>query len=494
MLADGMEISMFFGNDAISVAGSSISHRGANADSAQQPTARQRVLLGAHLQEWTRGKHTGSYLAGDSFIQVTPNAEILWKNRRCRIKRVRDGFSKALSLAKPVESSSRCGFTVRLESDERVSDVYDLELMAPSDHEKMQWIAGILEVVKECASSMALHYVGERFNSLPKGKGRGVFVNGDQYMGEWESGFGEGTENGIVPLPHGLGVFAWRNGDLYRGEWDKGVRSGFGTLETNDGGIFQGKWEDDRMSGPGIYMSGKREKYVGTMLEGCRHGCGVFTQQDGTKKCVEYCSGVETNKGPFPHPKADLQATLVQVSNDARGAAKTAAGRAEAAQALCQSAEGLLNELSASNPGHQTYDSHLLQRPAQIEISPAINSSTHSSRPGGTNLFPGQDQGAKAQNNAVGAPVTSHHSPSTSYPSQASQNVVINAQGFTNALPPTFPGVSPITNTTQTPYSSMGTGSVFVQSPPLHALAPSPHPVGGLSGPSLKLSSNPSEK
>jgi hypothetical protein len=159
-------------------------------------------------------------------------------------------------------------------------------------------------------------------------------ANGDQYMGEWESGFGEGTENGFVPLPHGLGVFVWRNGDMYRGEWDTGLRSGLGTLETNDGDICQGKWEDDRMSGPGIYLSRNRGKYVGTMLEGRRHGSGVVTQQDGTKNWVEYCAGVETSNGAFPHPRADLQAALLQVSNDAREAAKTAAGRAEAAQAL----------------------------------------------------------------------------------------------------------------------------------------------------------------
>ena len=113
-----------------------------------------------------------------------------------------------------------------------------------------------------------------------------------------------------------------------------GLRSGFGTLETNEGDICQGKWEDDRLSGPGIYLSSNRQKYVGTMLEGRRHGSGVVTQQDGTKNWVEYCAGVETSNGAFPHPRADLQAALVQVSNDAREAAKTAAARAEAAQAL----------------------------------------------------------------------------------------------------------------------------------------------------------------
>ena len=55
--------------------------------------------------------------------------------------------------AAPAERNSKCGFTVRVESDDQISDVYDLELMAASDHLKMQWISVILEVVKEQLAS-----------------------------------------------------------------------------------------------------------------------------------------------------------------------------------------------------------------------------------------------------------------------------------------------------------------------------------------------------
>ena len=383
---------------------------------------------------------------------------------------MRDGFSKALSLAKPAESNSKCGFTVRLESDERVSDIYDLELMASSEHDKMHWIAGILELVKERLTTPK--YTGEKSSGMPKGKGLGEYHNGDQYMGEWESGFEEGTANGIVPLPHGQGVFAWRNGDLYRGEWDKGVRSGFGTLETSDGAIYQGQWQDDRISGSGIQVSASKEKYVGTFLEGFRHGPGVLTQPDGTKKYLEYSAGVETNKGPYPHTNVEVQTSLVQMSKESREAAKTAAEKAQAAQTLCQSAEGLIHQMSAaSNPGilppPTTFSS--LQQPAAIP--PSIPSTPGSIRP--------VQQAANHQAQASVASLAGSHASLASLRHASLASLPLqtkpapNAGSLRSPPPPDTRSLqqafraSPITSTPQTPYASMGSGTTFVQSPPL---------------------------
>jgi len=411
------------------------------------------VLVGGQLQEWTRGKHSGSYVAGDTFIQATSSAEILWKGRRCRIKRVRDGFSSALSVAKPAENNSKCGFSVCVESDERVSDVYDLELMAPSEQEKMQWITGILEIVKDQMHAVAPKYSGEQSNGMPKGKGLGVYPNGDQYMGEWESGFQPGTANGIVPLPHGKGVYAWRNGDLYRGEWEKGVRSGFGTLETSDGAIYQGEWKDDRRNGSGIHVSANREKYVGTFLESFPHGPGILTQTDGVKKSMEYAAGVETQKGPYPHPNANMQASLAETSKDARSAAKSAAQTAGAAQELCEQAEGLIHQVSFSSGAQTpppTFSS--LQRPAQIASS--VPSTPGSIRPLNLEAPAGDNQ--DPQRHQTQTVDLKSSSPATS------------SSRFRVAQPPlpAFVG-SPITGTPQTPHAALDTGATFVQSPSL---------------------------
>ncbi len=444
-LADGVEVAMCFSEKSPSVAispsnRSLASHQAADHFVPQQLTARQRVLVGGQLQEWTRGKHSGSYVAGDSFIQATASAEILWRGRRCRIKRVRDGFSSALSVAKPAENNSKCGFSVCVESDERVSDVYDLELMAPSEQEKMQWITGILEVVKDQMHTVAPKYSGEQSNGMPKGKGLGEYANGDQYMGEWESGFQPGTANGIVPLPHGKGVYAWRNGDLYRGDWEKGVRSGFGTLETSDGAIYQGEWKDDRRNGSGIHVSANKEKYVGTFLESFPHGPGILTQTDGVKKSMEYAAGLETHKGPYPHPNAAMQASLAEMSKDARNAAKSAAQTAGAAQELCEQAEGLIHQVSFSSgaqPPPLTFSS--LQRPVQIASSGP--STPGSIRPVNLEALAGA--------------------------SQAPQPAASSSK-FRVAQPPpaAFVG-SPITGTPQTPHAALDTGATFVQSPSL---------------------------
>ena len=453
MLTDGMEVGLLFSDKpppsaAVSPSNRSLaSHLMADPPAAQHLTARQRVLAGSQLQEWTRGRHSGNYIAGDTFIQVTPAAEILWKGRRCRIKRVRDGFSSALSFVKPAESNSKCGFSVCVESDERVSDVHDLELMTPSEHDKMQWITGILEVVKEQMHMLAPKYTGEQSNGMPRGKGLGEYPNGDQYMGEWESGFQPGTANGIVPLAHGKGVYAWRNGDLYRGEWEKGIRFGFGTLETSDGAIYQGEWKDDRKNGCGIQVSSSKDKFVGSFLEGFPHGPGILTQADGVKKSMEYSAGTETHKGPYPHPNVAMQASLVEATKDARNAAKSAAQTAGAAQELCELAEGLIHQVSSSSgaqPPPATFSS--LQRPAVI--APSIPSTPGSIRP--VNVEAASGDARPQQPQARDAPA---RSPAAS-------------SSFRAPPPPTFIS-SPITGTPQTPHAALDTGTTFVQSPPL---------------------------
>ena len=444
MLADGMIVGMHFTRPAASIAGRA-AHVPVDGAASPQRTARQHVLTGGLLQEWTRGKHTGSFVAGHVCVKVTETAEVLWRHRRCRIKRVRDGFGSALSSAKPAESNSKCGFTVRVESDERVSEVYDLELMAASDHDKMLWISGILQVVHEQESAAAPIYSGERVGGIPKGKGLGVFANGDQYMGEWDSGLEEGTTNGMLPLRNGQGVYAWRNGDLYRGEWLKGVRAGFGTLENSNGAIYQGQWLDDRISGAGIQVSSSKDKYVGTFLEGFRHGFGVLTLQDGTKRSTVYAAGIETKKAPFPHPNAAMQENLKEMSAEARSAAKKAGHQAEAAQAMCAFAEGLINQVSAATSFRASTTFANLQAPIHIpasaaaSVAPSVPSTPSSIRPMGT-----------------GGPTHTYTLP---------RPVVLHSLHSLPRTDPAFPG-SPIDDSRNTPYASMAPGAAYqVQAP-----------------------------
>ena len=427
LLADGMTVAMRFSsefsNSATPLASASppaadIQHV-ASGSQSKQPTARQRVLMGATLQVLTRSKDTGGISVEDTFVQVTPTAEILWKDRRCRMKRVNDGFGRALSLVRPADKNSGAGFTVRVEGDKRMSEVYDLALLAASEVDKRQWIAGILEVIASQAASLTPSYIGERDNGLPQGKGLGHYPNGDQYMGEWESDVLAGTDKEIMPLPCGQGVFAWRNGDLYRGQWEKGVRSGFGTLETADGAIYQGEWDDDCKSGAGIQMSSSKEKYVGTFFEGFPHGLGVLTQRDGGKKTVEYSMGVEVSKEQYPHPTAATQASLVENSKAARDAAQKAGEKAQAAQELCQEAEHVVKTI-----GNQT--KAIFNYPTAASTSTtAMAKAPPPSTPGGPRFI---------------------------------------QQGGVNLL---ASPASPITSMPQTPHASMGAGTTIVQSPKL---------------------------
>ena len=103
-------------------------------------------------------------------------------------------------------------------------------------------------------------------------------------------------------------------------------------------------------------MTANKERYVGSFFDGFPHGLGVVTQQDGTKMTVEYSVGTELKKGPYPHPNEATQKRLVESSIMAREAAKNAAEKAAAAQALCRSAETHINQapLPISNFSHPT--------------------------------------------------------------------------------------------------------------------------------------------
>ena len=74
--------------------------------------------------------------------------------------------------------------------------------------------------------------------TLPGGKGKYTFKNGDVYEGELEYG-----------LEDGIGKLTYKDGSVYEGEWKKGFENGNGKLTYKDGSFKEGKWEDGHFIG-----------------------------------------------------------------------------------------------------------------------------------------------------------------------------------------------------------------------------------------------------
>ena len=132
-------------------------------------------------------------------------------------------------------------------------------------------------------------YQGFILNKSPHGAGNIVFINGDEYFGQFTMGiiegkgifiessgnkyeghFLEGKKHGIGIMNYsngekyegewkenlkcGHGVQSYVNGDLFEGEWDNNLRNGIGKLTRTDGNIFKGEWYENNW-----YDKGKRD-------------------------------------------------------------------------------------------------------------------------------------------------------------------------------------------------------------------------------------------
>lgn len=74
------------------------------------------------------------------------------------------------------------------------------------------------------------------------GPGRYMWVDGNEYDGEWAAG-----------AMHGQGTFVWRTGERYDGEWRGGLEDGQGIFTWADGSVFDGFWSKGRKHGIGLY-------------------------------------------------------------------------------------------------------------------------------------------------------------------------------------------------------------------------------------------------
>ncbi|KAJ1486353.1 hypothetical protein T484DRAFT_1943619 [Baffinella frigidus] len=109
--------------------------------------------------------------------------------------------------------------------------------------------------------------------SLPDGKGKATYPNGDTFSGviknSYREGKGsyvwkeleEGKSGGVYDgeyesnKKHGKGVMKYPDTGTYDGVWKEGLRSGQGTFKYPNGDWYKGSWHQGKKSGRGTYFS-----------------------------------------------------------------------------------------------------------------------------------------------------------------------------------------------------------------------------------------------
>jgi hypothetical protein len=114
-------------------------------------------------------------------------------------------------------------------------------------------------------------YTGDRVrDSVPEGKGRADYKNGNSYEGEWTNGKFDGK-----------GTFTWSKGDVYTGYFKDGHRNGNGKYVFKDGTVYDGDWFADNEEGEGTLTLPGGDIYKGSFKDNFRDGYGIYTSLTG---------------------------------------------------------------------------------------------------------------------------------------------------------------------------------------------------------------------
>lgn len=148
-------------------------------------------------------------------------------------------------------------------------------------------IKSLLEELMPYMKTVTYGYDGELDEkNRPHGKGRHLYEDGHEYVGEWKNG-----------KHHGKGKLTFTNGSVYEGSFEFYKRHGFGEMYWAGGSVFRGdyvrgKATQGTLSRP-VYCNSDSNAYsksstrsamnlyTGTFLNDFKYGKGVMTYSDG---------------------------------------------------------------------------------------------------------------------------------------------------------------------------------------------------------------------
>lgn len=153
----------------------------------------------------------------------------------------------------------------------------------------------VILVAAPCASWSAMVttgdgavYQGEMQGGLRHGRGVSQYPDGSWYDGEY-----------MQDKRHGTGVFRGAEGDYYAGGFEDDLYQGQGTLQTADGMRHSGGFQAGLFQGEGILTFPNNSFYVGTFVQGKKHGLFHFipTEREGADD--PYMFDLEVQVGVF---------------------------------------------------------------------------------------------------------------------------------------------------------------------------------------------------
>ncbi|XP_012938646.1 radial spoke head 10 homolog B isoform X2 [Aplysia californica] len=146
-----------------------------------------------------------------------------------------------------------------------------------------------------------LSYSGDWVLGKKQGKGRMDYdAEGKSYYdGDWVNG-----------IKHGWGTRQYPSGNVYHGMWFNNVRHGEGTMKWLDRDqVYAGQWENGIQHGLGqhIWLLRRvtksqyplRNMYDGELVNGLRHGTGVFYYANGAKYEGYWRDNMKHGQGKF---------------------------------------------------------------------------------------------------------------------------------------------------------------------------------------------------
>lgn len=96
------------------------------------------------------------------------------------------------------------------------------------------------------------------------------------------------------------------SGAVYQGQVVNGMRHGLGVFRDSDGNVFTGDFVDDHICGKGVYKLINGTRYEGDFKDDVQHGKGREVWPDGSVYEGEYKDGVKHGRGRYKFPDGSI--------------------------------------------------------------------------------------------------------------------------------------------------------------------------------------------
>ena len=194
-------------------------------------------------------------------------------------------------------------------------------LLSPNmDYFEGEFILGKKEGKGKLVYNNGTEYLGNFRNNKPDGYGQLTQENGEVYQGEWKEGKinGHGTRfhkngdkyigNYVDNIRNGYGVYIFSNGNSYEGNWANGKANGKGVFKYNNGNEYEGQFKDNLIEGKGKLLLKNGDLYEGMFVNGTIHGEGYYINSEGEKYIGEFKKGKKDGRGKL----MDLNGNIIQ--------------------------------------------------------------------------------------------------------------------------------------------------------------------------------------